>query len=68
MFSKSKDTNSNRFVVKHTENISEVGRFIILVDQETGVNYLQSWVGDGSSITPLLDERGEVVIDITPQV
>ncbi|MDN5653009.1 MAG: DUF6440 family protein [Lactococcus lactis] len=48
--------------------MSEVGRFIILVDQETGVNYLESWVGDGSSITPLLDERGEVVIDITPQV
>ncbi|WP_232226926.1 MULTISPECIES: DUF6440 family protein [Marinilactibacillus] len=32
------------------------------------MNYLQSWVGGGSSITPLLDERGEVVIDITPQM
>lgn len=68
MFNKNKDTNNNRFVVKHTEDISEVGRLIILIDQETGVNYLQSWVGGGSSITPLLDERGEVVIDITPQV
>lgn len=68
MFNKNKDTNNNRFVVKHTEDISEIGRLIILIDQETGVNYLQSWVGGGSSITPLLDERGEVVIDITPQV
>lgn len=68
MFNKNKDTNNNRFVVKHTEDISEVGRLIILIDQETGVNYLQSWVGGGSSITPLLDERGEVVIDITPQM
>lgn len=54
--------------LKNSENIKDLGRLIILIDQETGVNYLQSWVGGGSSITPLLDERGEVVIDITPQM
>ncbi|MHD0371074.1 DUF6440 family protein [Mammaliicoccus sciuri] len=35
----------------------------ILVDRETGVNYINAWVGTGSVLTPLLDENGKPVID-----
>ncbi|XXL51474.1 DUF6440 family protein [Mammaliicoccus lentus] len=34
----------------------------MLVDSETGVNYLQ-FASAGSSITPLLDENGKVIVD-----
>jgi len=57
---KSKDT---RFFIKSDENIPSLGRITILVDRKTGVNYLHSWVGAGSSMTPLLNEKGDVIID-----
>lgn len=52
-----------RFRVKSTDHLSEIGRITILVDLETGVNYIQTWVGTSGGITPLLDSNGEVVID-----
>jgi hypothetical protein len=36
--------------------------FKIIVDRETGVNYLFSWDGYAGGITPLLDKDGKPVI------
>lgn len=60
MFGKEKSV--KRFVVKSSQ-YSDGGTIMILVDKKTGVNYLSiSGVG-GSSITPLLDQDGNVTID-----
>lgn len=34
----------------------------IIIDKETGVNYLFTWDGYAGGITPLLDEEGNPVI------
>ena len=54
----------NRFEVifKDGSQISEEGYRQILVDKETGVNYLMWKAGYGAGITPLLDSEGKVVI------
>ncbi|ERG67833.1 DUF6440 family protein [Exiguobacterium chiriqhucha] len=54
---------SKRFHVKLTEQLPELGQITILVDTATGVNYIQTWVGTGGGITPLLDANGEVVVE-----
>lgn len=49
-----------RFVTVYKEGpLSPVS---IIVDTETGVNYLQVSSGYGLSLTPLLDSEGKVVI------
>lgn len=62
MFGK-KNEEDQRFYIKSSEDIPTLGRIIVLVDRETGVNYLQTWVGSGSGITPLLDSNGQVVVE-----
>lgn len=54
----------SRFEVIHKEGSSfkSSGVFKILVDKETKVQYLLWTSGYGSSITPLLDENGKVII------
>ncbi|SFL54345.1 hypothetical protein SAMN04487943_102144 [Gracilibacillus orientalis] len=59
---KEKEEN-NRFYIKSIDHVPTLGRITILVDRETGANYIHSWVGTGSGITPLLDEKGEVIVD-----
>lgn len=54
---------NNRFFVKSVDNVKGLGRISILVDRETGVNYINAWVGTGSGLTPLLDKNGKPVID-----
>ena len=51
-----------RFVFKYTEshNFSSIQ---IMVDRQTGVNYLLINQGNGVSVTPLLDENGQIVRD-----
>lgn len=58
--SKDKD----RFVVIHKEgsSLSNSGMRQILVDKETGVNYLFIISGYAAGITPLLDRDGKPVI------
>lgn len=53
-----------RFVViyKDGSQIKDEGQRQILVDMETGVNYLLWKSGYGAGITPLLDSEGNVVI------
>ena len=54
----------NRFTViyKDGNEILAEGQRQILVDKETGVNYLLWKSGYGAGITPLLDSEGKVVI------
>ena len=66
MFGKDKDSakKPERFVVKETHTVGLCALFVIC-DTVTGVHYLAAG-GDVltiSSITPLLDENGNVVIE-----
>ena len=68
MFGKDRDSTKKpeRFVVKETHSAG-VGlcALFVICDTETGVHYLAAG-GDAltiSSITPLLDENGKVVIE-----
>ncbi len=53
-----------RFVIIHKEGsqLKDDGVKQIMVDKETGVNYLLWKSGYGSAITPLLDAEGKPVI------
>ncbi len=54
----------NRFEVVYKEgsSISDEGQRQILVDKETGVNYLVWKSGYAGGITPLLDSEGKAVV------
>ena len=54
----------NRFevVYKAGSQISDEGQRQILVDKETGVNYLVWKSGYAGGITPLLDSEGKAVV------
>ena len=54
----------SRFTVVHKDGsqLSEEGVRQIVVDKETGVNYLAWKSGYAGGITPLLDENGKVII------
>ncbi len=49
-----------RFEVVYKEG--SMAGFKVVVDKETGVNYLCSWDGYSGGITPLLNSDGSVVI------
>lgn len=51
-----------RFDVIHKEGT--VSGFKIIVDKETGVNYLFGWDGHAGGITPLLDKDGKPVVTL----
>ncbi|MCH5286125.1 MAG: hypothetical protein J1E43_01780 [Christensenellaceae bacterium] len=51
-----------RYVIKYSEN-HDFMSMQIMVDRQTGVNYLLVNQGHGVSMTPLLDENGQVVRD-----
>ena len=56
--------NGKRFeiVFKEGSSLGNSGLIQILVDKETGVNYLFMKSGYGAGITPLLDAEGKVVV------
>lgn len=57
-----KEKKGKRFIVKEDKGLL-FGAVYIVVDTNTGVNYLMT-VGSGpSGMTPLLDSDGKVVID-----
>lgn len=64
MFEK-KEKKRPRFIVTHEQRLEKtlsMGALQILVDTETGVNYINT-VGEGySGLTPLLDPNGNVVV------
>ena len=48
-------------VFKQDSELSSPG-FCIVVDKETGVNYIYSYWGETGGLTPLLDKEGKPVI------
>lgn len=58
MFSKKEKRFENKFI----ENL-DFGTIFILVDKKTGVNYLLAQGADGCGLTPLLDSKGNVVVE-----
>lgn len=55
----------DRFIITHEQKLEKtmgLGALQVIVDTQTGVNYINT-VGSGySGITPLLDENGKVVV------
>lgn len=58
------EKSENRFevVLEEGSQLKDKGLLQILVDKETGVNYITWHAGYAGSITPFLDFEGKVVI------
>lgn len=52
---------NKRFEVKETQGVLNTGK--IILDTETGVNYLFWQEGYAGGLTPLLDRNGTVIVD-----
>ncbi|MCR5041507.1 MAG: DUF6440 family protein [Clostridia bacterium] len=59
-----KDPDGSRFVriYKEGSELRTAGLRVILVDRQTGVNYLYVANGYGGGLTPLLDASGKPVV------
>jgi hypothetical protein len=53
---------NKRFDVAFNETMGLGSTTSIIVDTETGVNYLLVTSGYGAGLTPLLDENGKIVV------
>ncbi|MDZ5781973.1 DUF6440 family protein [Marinococcus luteus] len=58
MFRKNEQEKEKRFYIKQSESLSKLGEVFIIVDHETGINYMCTVAGTGSSLRPLLDSEG----------
>ena len=56
-----------RFIVTEKEGNELTTLFQVIVDKNTGVNYLMTKSGYGAGITPLLDRDGKPVITSVAQ-
>lgn len=56
-----KDSKRFQVIFKEGTSLNEDGRRIILLDTETGIQYLAWSSGYGAGITPLLDAAGKPV-------
>ena len=56
----------NRFVIKENQGLG-MGLLYVVVDTQTGVNYISVGNLGPTGITPLLDANGNVVVDDTAQ-
>ena len=54
-----------RFVCTHKEGNTFGVQYMVIVDRETGVNYLLTQNGYGGGLTPLLDREGRPIITST---
>ena len=52
----------DRFDIKDRENVGILTEATVIVDKETGVNYLFVHRGYGGGLTPLLDAEGKPII------
>lgn len=52
----------DRFDIQERENLGLLTETSIIVDKETGVNYLFVHRGYGGGLTPLLDAEGKPII------
>ena len=57
-----KTMGKDRFDIKEKEGISLMTDAVIIIDKETGVNYLYVCRGYGGGLTPLLDSDGKPVV------
>ena len=53
---------TDRFDIKERENMGLITEASIIIDKETGVNYLFVHRGYGGGLTPLLDSEGKPII------
>ncbi len=53
---------TDRFDIKEKEGVSFMTDAIVIVDKQTGVNYLYVHRGYGGGLTPLLDANGKPII------
>ena len=52
----------DRFDIQEKESVTLMTETMIIVDKETGVNYLYVGRGYGGGLTPLLDADGKPII------
>ncbi len=52
----------DRFDIQEKESVTLMTETMIIVDKETGVNYLYVGRGYGGGLTPLLDTDGKPII------
>ena len=52
----------DRFDIKEKEGLSLMTDAVVIVDKETGVNYLFVHRGYGGGLTPLIDADGKPII------
>lgn len=52
----------DRFDIKERAGVSFATDALVIVDKETGVNYLFVHRGYGGGLTPLLDSEGKPII------
>ena len=52
----------DRFDIKDRESVGILTEATVIVDKETGVNYLFVHRGYGGGLTPLLDAEGKPII------
>lgn len=62
MFGKEKKEKRFEVTVVEGSQLSESGLMQVIVDKETGVNYLFIKSGYGAGLTPLLDADGRAVV------
>ena len=53
---------NNRFVVNEKHVSGFINYYQVIVDKQTGVNYLCVKTGYGAGLTPLLDKNGKPLI------
>ena len=59
---KLKKMSKDRFDIKERENVGILTEASVIIDKETGVNYLFVHRGYGGGLTPLLDAEGKPII------
>ncbi len=57
-----KDDKRFEVILKEGSSLSEAGQMMVLVDRETGVNYLWVKSGYAGGLTPLLEADGRPII------
>lgn len=62
MAKEKKEKKQKRFIIKEEQGFG-LGFLSVIVDSETGVNYIITGSGSATHITPLLDKDGKVMID-----
>ena len=53
---------TDRFDIQEKETVNLLTEAVVIVDKETGVNYLYVHRGYGGGLTPLLDSDGKPLI------